>query len=165
MSTDPPIALSPATPEDHAFLLALRNHPTIAEQSFSGPVDPAGHSEWFTRQVNNPLIALLIATERGVAVGMGRLDAQGTWNGGDWHYEVEISVAVCPEVHGRGLGTEIIRGLAREAGVKWPGCLLTARIKEGNHGSRTAFSRAGFVIEEISSEGVVTMTHNCQPGR
>ena len=146
----PLIALSPAGLDDAPFLLALRNHPDTRRWSFSdGEISPEEHLAWLTVSLAAPTCRLYIGTEHGIAVGSGRLDLFPVSG------EAEVSVTVHWDHQGRGIGTALIEALAREAealGVK----TLVATIKEGNAGSRIAFGRAGFYIEQIQ-DGVVTM--------
>ena len=151
-SVDAPlIALSPACLDDAPFLLAIRNHPETRRGSFSeDAITQEEHQAWLTVALASPdRCRLFIGIERGLPIGMGRLNLDSDRG------EAEISVTVHWDHQGRGVGTALIEALAREAttlGVK----MLVAQIKEGNTGSRIAFARAGFAVEEWA-EGVVTM--------
>src|SRR3990167_7998132 len=146
----PQLALSPACLGDGPFLLALRNHPETRRWSFSGEeITQEEHEAWLASSLATQIRRLYVATERGIAIGTGRLDLDPATG------EAEVSVTIHWDHQGRGLGTALIEALAREAaalGVK----TLVARIKDGNTGSRIAFGRAAFVVEEWK-DGVVTM--------
>lgn len=146
----PPIVLSSAVRADHAFLLALRNHPKTRRFSFQDQeIEPERHAAWMAEILANPTRRLYVATERGIAVGSGRLDLFPLSG------EAEVSLTVHWDHQDRGIGTAMIEALAREAvalGIK----ALVAHIKEAHTGSRIAFGRAAFVIEQIN-DGVVTM--------
>lgn len=151
----PLIALSPACVDDGPFFLGLRNHPETRCQSFDPhEISEAEHQAWLTLRLTSPLCHLYVATERGILVGMGRLDLFGQVP------EAEVSLAVAHDHQGRGIGTALIEALAREAtALGLTG--LTASIKESNSGSRIAFGRAGFVIETIK-DNIVTMVKMIQ---
>jgi len=147
----PLIALSPATKDDADFLLTIRNHPETRRWSFeTGEILPGEHRAWFLAALVDPARRLFVATQSGILVGSARLNLNPAIP-----WEAEASLAVHPDCQGRGVGTAMIEALCREAaalGVK----ALMAHIKEGNTGSRIAFGRAGFYIEQIQ-DGVVTM--------
>lgn len=152
------VRLRPAVLSDAPILFRWRNDPETRRWSFShDEVSWTEHVAWLRRMLGDPLIALCVAEDGdGLPVAAGRLTSQS--EGAD---TAELHVAVDPSRHGAGIGTTVIAALSRRAqayGLRW----LTARILEQNTGSRTAFSRAGFQVEE-QKDGVVTMGRRAGP--
>ncbi len=144
--------LRPATLEDAEFLFRLRTDPTVIEASNGkAPFDLAAHLHWFAKTLDHPARMLFIVESEGIPIGQCQLD-------GDSH-SAEVSIALTRESRGHGIGTEVLRELARRAeaeGIRW----LEAVIKESNAASRKAFLKAGYSVEEIT-DGIVHMGVKC----
>lgn len=154
--TVPPlIALSPAVQSDAELLYALWDAEARRQSIFGGPTTLEAHTTWLKGVLGDPDVHLYVATDRGQAVGSGRLDLV------DYGKGAVISVLVAKDARRRGLGTAIIRALEREAaalGLEY----IRAEILEDNQGSRMAFMAAGYVIEELK-DGVITMLRTVVP--
>ena len=133
----------PATHDDAAFLLALRNDPEVRAASRStAPVTSDGHEAWLGQVLADPDRHLLVVERGGEAVGQVRFDAQPH----GW----EISVSLIPAARGGGAGAAAI-----EAGIAWlrerdEHGAVVAEVRDDNVASALAFRRAGF--EDTGSE-------------
>lgn len=143
------IVLSPATQSDAPLLYALWDE-EARRQSFSGgPTTLDTHTAWLKGVLADPDRHLYVATERGLAVGSGRLDLV------DYGKGAVISIVIAKEARGRGLGRRLILALEREAAALGLD-FIRAEILEGNAASRRAFAMAGYVIEELK-DGAISM--------
>lgn len=133
------IRLRPAIENDMELLLRWRNAPEVRKHFFKvEAVSYAEHREWFLEALDDDDIMILIAeTESGRPVGQVRWDM-----GSD---KTTISVAVAPEVHGRGIGSRMVE-LACEVHSANPSLRkVTAFIKADNLASKMMFMNLGFV--------------------
>ena len=128
-----------AKEEDCRYLFDLRNHPIVRKASFnSKKIDYADHKVWFTKTLNNPNRKIFIVlNENSQKIGMVRFDKEEDY--------AEISIAISPNIHGKGYGTKIlIKGCEKyfeeEITVKF----IIAEIKKNNIASIKAFTNAGF---------------------
>lgn len=148
----PSIHLRPAALSDARILFRWRNDPETRKWSFSHEeVSWDGHVAWLRRMLDDPLIVLFLSeTLSGVPIAASRLTSQNEDTD-----TADLHVVVDAAHQGQGFGTNVIVATCRRApayGLRW----LTARILEANVGSRAAFGRAGFMVEEIT-DGIVTM--------
>lgn len=125
----------PATKDDALAVLAIRNHPVSRSFSYSqDEIDEAEHVAWFERtyapETGNA--CRVIETDEGVA-GYCRLDRR------DGYYRV--SIAVHPERHGKGLGSELLLS-ALDALPK--GTRVLAEVLSNNGASLAFFLKHGF---------------------
>jgi len=119
------IHLRPATPDDDAFLLGLRNDPELL--TFGDSQAPAGPS-W--------LIGHLDVVWAPIGFIRRDIKSDGV---------VEVSIALLKEMRGRGHGPEALRAL--------PG-KLRARVRTDNPASQRAFEKAGFKAVRVTTEHV-----------
>lgn len=132
--------LRPATLDDEAFLLTLRNDGLVRAGSRNRDViHPKGHAEWLRHTLADPHVFLYIAETVDGSVGMARLDC--TLDGA-----AEVSLAVVSTFRRRGYGREIVRLLVDEAKVKEQR-IVTAAVRGGNIPSLRAFLSNGFTPE------------------
>jgi len=153
--TVPRIALTPAVQSDASFLYELWDEEARRQSILGGPSDVDAHTTWLKGILADPTVHLYVATDRGKAVGSGRLDLV------DGGLGAVISVLVAKDARRRGVGTALIRALEREAAALGVG-YIRAEILEQNTGSRLAFSNADYAIEYMS-DGVVTMLRTVTP--
>ena len=119
------ILLRPATPDDDAFLLGMRNDPEL--MAFGDSRQPAGPS-WLNGQLD-----VIYAP-----VGFVRRDI--TSDGA-----VEVSIALLASARGRGVGPAALTQLRGK---------LRARVKTNNPASQRAFEKAGFHAVRVDPEHV-----------
>lgn len=123
---------------DAYLIWRWRNHPTtwpmMGQRRKIGFFE---HFRWFHRVNRNPsrVHLFVVKDDRGKSIGMGRLDVIRQWPS---IYGVGILVA--PDARGAGVGTAIIKALARTTGC----AKLVATIRPENVGSIRMFKGAGF---------------------
>lgn len=137
------LRLRPATITDCRMLLDWRNHPSVRSRSFNQtPIPYEGHKAWFESKLKDDDCLFLIAEDNtGTAVGQIRFDKDG--------HTALISVAVAPEMTGRGIGTTMMRLACNAMNGKWHGIRAVALVKADNAASAAMFSKAGFI--EVAS--------------
>ena len=145
--------IRPATAADAAFLFMLRTDPdVVATSNTEAPLDLEQHLIWLEALVTrDDRILFIIEIGPGpvaLSVGMCRLDIC------DYGRYAEVSIALVKALRGKGLGTAVLREVARRATEKYRLGWLEAVIKESNTASRRAFLNAGYTVEEIK-DGLV----------
>lgn len=150
--TSPAFILRHATVNDAEFLFALRTDPDVVAASHTlGPPDLDHHIAWLTKALTLEDRVLYIVTDgAGEPIGQVRLDIADMGRYG------EVSIALVKAARGKGLGTGILREVARRAKEEHRLGWLEAVIKESNTASRRAFLNAGYTVEEIK-DGLVHM--------
>lgn len=147
------VTLRDATLDDAGFLYSLRTDPdVVAASNAASPASPAHHVLWLQRALENNRARLFIVEDE-EPIGHCRLDV--SYDG----VTAEVSIALVRSARGRGIGTNALNLLAREAAaghIRW----LEAVIKETNVASRKAFLNAGYSVEEIG-DGLVHMGFKC----
>lgn len=135
------LRLRDARGSDAALLFEWRNDVDVRRWSFApGPVRWADHVAWLREVLGDPRRRLYIVEVGGMAVGQVRLDATDEGE--------MISVSICPEARGRGIGSAVVQAACEHAAGD-----VVARIKAGNHASIAAFERAGFAPRTWDSHG------------
>ena len=140
-----PVAVRPAVAGDADLLLGWRNDPGVRGWSRSSePIDRESHAAWLRRSLTDADRHILIvsAVADGVAVGTTRYDVRSA-DGSRTRWE--ISIAVAPEMRGRGFGDATLRAsdawlLATEPAA----AEIVAWIRPANAGSRRLFERNGY---------------------
>jgi RimJ/RimL family protein N-acetyltransferase len=144
----PSIRLRPATTNDSAFLLELRNDPAVRRQSRSNTeVSPDDHARWLEATLADPSRHLFIIETVEARAGQLRLDQSGS--------SAEVSIALTPSARGAGFARAALttaQRVARDLGID----ALTATVREGNAASLQAFARAGYV-ERRRHDGFVDL--------
>lgn len=133
---DSRVRLRLAERSDEEWLLALQRAPQT-RRHFRTPRVPsaAEHTRWMTRMLADQKVTFLVIEancERAGYIRLDRLENQSK--------VFEISVAVCPNLHGRGIGSAALL-LARRLR---PGAVFDAEIRPENVVSQALFARAGF---------------------
>jgi UDP-2,4-diacetamido-2,4,6-trideoxy-beta-L-altropyranose hydrolase len=138
------IVLRLATKEDEAWLLGLQSQPQT-RRYFRNPSVPSAeeHHAWMQRTLSDSGKILLIVEADGKAAGMVRLDRQAAT---DRESKFEISIAIDPAHHGRGVAAAALR-IVRKL---MPHAVFDARVQLRNAASTALFRSAGFV--ELSNE-------------
>lgn len=151
------ITLRDATLDDAAFLFALRTDPdVVANSNRAAPPNLEEHTGWLRKALAHNWVRLFIVEDEGpriLPIGQCRLDV--SYDG----VTAEVSIALIRAARGQGIGTVVLRHLAREASaghLRW----LEAVIKETNIASKKAFLNAGYSVEEIK-DGLVHMGYKC----
>ena len=131
------VRLRPATAGDAEQLRAWRNDPHTRAMSLNtSEVSPSDHAAWLASSLDSKDRLLLLAELDGLTIGTVRLDQHGT-------RQVEISLALAPEVRGKRLAVPLLR--SAESVVRQNGdTRIVARIKAGNEPSIRAFKGAGY---------------------
>ncbi|WP_374630851.1 UDP-2,4-diacetamido-2,4,6-trideoxy-beta-L-altropyranose hydrolase [Ferrovibrio sp.] len=128
-----------ALPTDSTRLLAWQTDP--ATRRFArdaNPPDPAKHEAWYSAKLADPLCLFHIVEQKGLPVGMLRLDWRKERQG------FEVSIAIDPAQHGNGLGAAALH-LAR---LLVPQENLWAYVKPENAPSLRVFAKAGYVASK-----------------
>lgn len=138
------LRLRHATIDDCKMLLDWRNHPSVRAQSFNpAPIAFDGHKAWFEGKLKDEACLLLIAEdETGAAVGQVRFDRDKR--------TAIVSVAVAPDMTGRGIGTAMMRLACVAMNKEWPGTCALAQVKTDNPASASMFRKAGFTEVETA---------------
>jgi UDP-2,4-diacetamido-2,4,6-trideoxy-beta-L-altropyranose hydrolase len=138
------IRLRLATTDDEAWLLWLQSQPET-RRYFHNPAIPttAEHHAWMERTLSNVNIMLLIVEADREPAGVVRLDRLANTHSAR---SFEISVAIDPAHHGRGIGSAGLR-LVRKL---IPNAIFDATVHVQNAASKALFRAAGFT--ELSPE-------------
>ena len=121
---------------DGDWLLQLQQAPPTRRHSRNPSVPSAEeHACWMTRVLANPDVFFLLIEVDGERAGYVRLDRLKSENAA-----FEISVAVCPRLYGRGIGSAAL-SLARRL---QPSAPFDAEILPENTASRLLFGKAGY---------------------
>ncbi|MCC6563994.1 GNAT family N-acetyltransferase [Candidatus Uhrbacteria bacterium] len=137
-------------PGDARRIFDIRNHPQ--SRVFFHHQEPLvweDHLAWFGRQYfDNKGHVCLVAETDGAVNGYCRLDARAD---GGWL----LSVAVDPEMRGRGIGSALVR----EALIQVPsGDKVYAEVLTSNPASRSLMEKMGFQLER-ETETVVHFSY------
>jgi UDP-2,4-diacetamido-2,4,6-trideoxy-beta-L-altropyranose hydrolase len=132
------IQLRPARPADCAALLEWRNHEATRRYAAdANEISAAVHDQWFSRCLNDPATALLIAEDGRGAVGVLRYDFKESI--------ATVSVYLVPERHGQGAGSVLLRlGEAWLARNRSDVRRIEAEVLADNFPSMAAFGEAGY---------------------
>lgn len=138
------VRLRSVTLQDSQAWYEIRNDQMVRNWSRSTKVIRINeHAKWWRESLQNDkrrLFMVEIAGQPGKAgqVGIARLDHRGAWT--------EISLAVIPAAHGRGIGTEIVCQLIEKAAqLRWPE--IGAVVNGKNARSLRIFAKLGFVMK------------------
>jgi UDP-2,4-diacetamido-2,4,6-trideoxy-beta-L-altropyranose hydrolase len=132
------VRLRPAERDDSEFLLGLRRSPQIRRHARNHlPPSAEEHALWFVRTLADSDRLLSVIEADGNRAGMIRLDRLKKEPAG---VVFEISIAVCPPLHGRGIATTAL-ALARRL---QPRAVFEAEVLAGNLASQALFRKAGF---------------------
>lgn len=140
------ISLRPANMNDINQIFHWRNDEQIRKWSLnSSIIDWETHHAWFTKSLDNPERALLIAMEASESLGVVRFDREQDI--------AEISVYLSPTHIGRGLGLSLILASQHWAknhllGVR----TIRAKVLLENIPSQKVFTQAGFTEHHRWSE-------------
>ena len=159
----------PATRDDAAFLLRLRNDlVTVAASMTREVVDVRAHLLWVSSRIATARAgvgALMVVVGSGFRVGTYRIDPQGA--------DQEVSLTVRPDRRGLGLAGPIIEMAAAHA-VRFGPDSVIARVRRDNARSLRAFVGAGFepacvegdaVRLEVAAERVIRRAcRHCRTG-
>jgi UDP-2,4-diacetamido-2,4,6-trideoxy-beta-L-altropyranose hydrolase len=125
-----------AEPGDGDWLLELQAHPQTRRFARTASVPtPPEHAAWFARTLRDPARLLALVACDGARSGFVRLDRAA---GESPSYE--ISIAVAPDRHGRGIGRAALK-LARRLAPFVP---IDATVLAGNAASQAMFASAGY---------------------
>lgn len=131
------INLKPAKISDCRFWWKVRNEKTVREASFNTkPIPYPAHKKWFEEKLQDRNSNLFIILENKKRIGQLRLKRNNK--------QVEISIALKPNVRGKGIGSEAIK-LGTSFGIKnMQVDKIAAYTKPENLASIKAFEKAGF---------------------
>jgi len=126
------ITLRPTRPDDTALLFAWRSHPDIYKWSRAQePPKWTGLLQWGPRVLTDDRFLSYIAELDGHPVGVLILDRG--------EHPTEVSLAVAPGLHGRGIG----RAMLAAVGAQRRG-IICAEVLPGNIASHRMFTAAGW---------------------
>ena len=125
--------------EDAEDLFRWRTDPVTMKFSLSeDKISMESHLEWFNKALADKSRVILIAVlEDGEKAGMIRFDEKEDG-------KTEISIAVSPEMRGRGIGTSLLELGCRTHLNNWDKKSIFATIKKVNEISIKIFTRCGF---------------------
>jgi UDP-2,4-diacetamido-2,4,6-trideoxy-beta-L-altropyranose hydrolase len=130
------VSLRLAERRDEQWLLSLQRAPQTRRYARNPSVPTVEeHACWMARTLADQNVFLLLIETDGERVGSLRLDRLDSDNP-----SFEISIAVCPTHHGRGVGSGAL-SLARRL---QPAAVFEAEISPGNTASQKLFERADF---------------------
>ncbi len=148
------IRLRLAERSDEDWLFQLQRAPQTRRFAKNPAVPSAEeHRSWLSRTLANSDVILLVIEVDGTRGGFVRLDRL---RGDTENIVFEISVAVCPRLHKRGVGSAAL-SLARRL---LPAAVFDAEILPENAASQRLFARAGFRqvgVTRYRAVGVVTV--------
>jgi UDP-2,4-diacetamido-2,4,6-trideoxy-beta-L-altropyranose hydrolase len=145
------LTIRKAQKDDAEFFYNLRFSDEVIAASFT-KVRPSlqEHIKWFNEKLNSQNVIMLIASEQGKSIGYLRYNLSG--------YHAEISIALAPEVRGKGLGQKLLNEgeswMKKNTEVK----VLTAKVLPGNTSSLKMFEAQGFTNKLTSLEKVIDET-------
>lgn len=131
------VVLRPARADDRDFVLAVRNEPESVRWSISrSAVGPRDHAAWFTAVLDDPGRRLRIAELDGRRVGFARVDVRSGVGA--------VSIALAPDVRGRGLGRAVLAALVDDVHADCQVRELVASVHSANARSLGAFTAVGW---------------------
>ncbi len=149
------LALRAALEADAESYWRINNHPSVRAVSFStGSIPWPAHLEWFTKSLRDPNRYLFATVLSDQVIAVSRVDLTEDCG--------EISVAVNPDYHGRGIGlwTIVETGKAffqTRPEVGW----IRALVKADNQASQRVFEKAGYqLLSETSIHGQLTREYS-----
>jgi len=144
-----PVALRPATAVDSGLLFDWVNRPDSLAVSLKtgGPVGRDNHEAWFAARLADPDTGIWIAERDDVPVGQVRLQRRGV--------ALEVSIYVDGAARGEGAAARMLDLARAEAGKRWPGVPLLARVKPDNAASRRLFTRAGYGRMVVARDHII----------
>ncbi len=144
-----PVTLRPAAAADCDLLFDWVNRPDSLAASLktSAPVPRATHEAWLAARLADPESGLWIAEREGAPVGQVRLQRKDA--------ALEVSIYVAATARGAGTATRMLDLARAQAGKRWPGLVLVARIKSDNAASRRLFTRAGYGRMVVERDHIV----------
>lgn len=130
----PALALRRLDPDrDEACTFAWANDPVERAMAWSPePIMSYDHHAWIRSPMRNAWIVELAGTP----IGLVRVEGE----------DDEVSITIDAEFRGRGHGTAALRLIQAEHRAP-----MTAVTRVENHASRSAFERAGFVLQGVAS--------------
>jgi pseudaminic acid synthase len=144
------VHLRNATMLDADQLFVWRNDPVTRQMSIqSAEVSVSEHAAWLRSSLESTQRAVLIAESQDLAVGVVRLERQGS-------RQAEVSLTLAPASRGKGLAASVLEAaesVARERGD----VRLVAKIKAGNLASIRVFKKAGYYgfTDELADRSLV----------
>ena len=129
------LALRPAVEGDSTLAYEWRNHPSTRSVSRSSDaINWSDHEFWFAKTLESNARKLFVGEIGNVTIGFIRLDECNEDN-------FEVSLYLDPELHGLGLGKNLLLLVEAEAASK---LIINAEILDGNAASSRLFHSAGY---------------------
>ncbi len=149
-----------ATAADEGLLLEWANDPATRRNALlPGKIDPATHTKWFEKRLNNPEGCRIYIAETADAVPAGQIRFERFE--GDW----EVHYALAPDFRGLGLGRQMLeQALATFAGEVGD-VLVIGRVKSDNRASLRIFESLGFDAAFDGQFQVATMKRRARAKR
>ncbi|MEW6664750.1 MAG: GNAT family N-acetyltransferase [Thermodesulfobacteriota bacterium] len=139
------IRLRRAVMSDSEAVFEWRNDPAVRDHFFdSRELSFAEHTRWFEESLRRADRVVLIAHHEQDAVGVIRFDLTP-----QDPTTAEVDIYLDPKMHGRGLGTAVLK-----EGVEWTRRhteikRLVARVRARNEASMKMFSKCGFDAQHL----------------
>ncbi len=132
-----PLELQPATQEHARLLYAWANQPEIRQASFNNaPIPWEVHQQWYTDRLHDPLTQMWLICTPDTPIGLVRFQMEQD--------EATISINLCKEYQGLGLGHRVIQLACERFLDTYPSVRIQALIRKENRASVHAFQKAGF---------------------
>jgi UDP-2,4-diacetamido-2,4,6-trideoxy-beta-L-altropyranose hydrolase len=144
------IKVRQATVEDSIAVHSWRNAAGVRAMSRNNaPIPLAEHQRWFEKTLRNPTRHLLIGDLNAIPVGAVRFDIQGG--------EATVSIFLCPDRVGQGLGPSLLHAAERWLERKHPEITaLQADTLAKNLPSRRLFESCGYQLHLYQFAKAVT---------
>lgn len=149
------LALRAALEADAESYWRINNHPSVRAVSFStGSIPWPAHLEWFTKSLRDPDRDLFVTVLTDRVIAVSRIDLTEDCG--------EISVAVDPDHHGRGIGLWTIAETGKAFFQTRPDAgWIRALVRADNQASQRVFEKAGYqFISETSVHGELTREYS-----
>ncbi len=145
------LTLRRATIDDMKMIFDWRNLPELFVWGKTRkPVEWEEHVNWFKSVITSPQHFLLIVAAGDKPIGQVRFDRKS-------NHVSEVSIYLLPHYTGRGLGVKALRLACDEAFARMSLKEILALIREDNHYSISAFTKAGFARQKSEKPGYVSM--------
>jgi RimJ/RimL family protein N-acetyltransferase len=144
------LEIVPANENDSKFFYDCRNYHAARESSRNKDEIPyENHQQWYSKALADPKRHLYVALHSGNKVGNLRFDEET-------NNHVEISVAVNPEMYGKGYGTEVIvQGSKKFFEDSHNTEVIRAEVFPDNPPSIKVFEKAGYTKKGTTSEDLL----------
>lgn len=139
------LKLRQAKIDDIQQVFNWRNDPWIVSLSSSqSQVNWEEHIEWYQNVLtSDQALFLIIEPEPNISAGVVRLDRIN-------EYQAKIAIYLLKRFTGQGIGVSAILSACLHGFISWSIQTIHAYIRNENHSSISAFTKAGFLMDDSS---------------